>query len=182
MSLKKTLINLVANLIPSPITVDFKNNTGKNVVEVAPYPKGIWDESVPVHKSKNGIEYVRSPDERFENLEGFPFEANYIEINGLRMHYVDEGSQDGAVVLLLHGQPTWSYLYRKMIKPLAENGYRVLAPDMIGMGKSDKPIHEKYHTYDQHCADILEFIQKMKERQKESTVKVKDFNKHFGLK
>ena len=115
----------------------------------------------PVHKSKNGIEYVRTPEERFQNLDGFPFKANYIEINGLRMHYVDEGTKDGEVVLLLHGQPTWSYLYRKMITPLAKNGYRVLAPDMIGMGKSDKPIHEKYHTYDQHCTDILEFIQKM---------------------
>merc|ERR1712127_486030 len=77
------------------------------------------------------------------------------------MHYVDEGPKDGQIILMLHGQPTWSYLYRKMITGLVEKGYRCIAPDLIGMGKSDKPIHEKYHSYDQHCLNILVFIQKL---------------------
>ena len=86
---------------------------------------------------------LRTAEERFENLPDYPFVANYLDINSgdhgpLRMHYVDEGPKDGPAVLLLHGEPTWSYLYRKMIPPIAEAGFRVVAPDFIGFGKSDK--------------------------------------------
>ena len=77
---------------------------------------------------------LRTPDERFTNLAGFDFEAHYVDIDGLRMHYVDEGPRDGEVMLLLHGEPSWSYLYRKMILPLADAGLRVIAPDLIGFG------------------------------------------------
>jgi hypothetical protein len=74
------------------------------------------DESdVPIHVTEDGLEFVRTPDERFEGLPGYPFEPHYVMIDGLRMHYVDEGPPDGEVVLMLHGQPSWSYLYRKMI-------------------------------------------------------------------
>jgi pimeloyl-ACP methyl ester carboxylesterase len=181
MSLKKTLINLVSNLIPSPITVDFDNKSNDHKVQkVAPYPKGVWDDSVPILKSKNGIEYVQTPAERFQNLEGYPFQPNYIEIDGLKMHYVDEGPRDGEVILLLHGQPTWSYLYRKMITPLVAKGYRCIAPDLIGMGKSDKPIHEAYHTFDQHCENILAFIQKM--NLKDINAFVQDWGSLIGLR
>ncbi|MEK9821754.1 MAG: alpha/beta fold hydrolase, partial [Gammaproteobacteria bacterium] len=93
--------------------------------------------SHPVYRTTDGREFVRTPDERFRNLPDFPYEPHYIEIDGLRMHYVDEGLAEGAVVLLLHGQPDWSYLYRKMIPPLVSEGFRVIAPDMIGMGRSD---------------------------------------------
>jgi pimeloyl-ACP methyl ester carboxylesterase len=180
MSLKKTLINLVSKLIPSPIEVDFKKGGGIKVQKVAPYPKGIWDESVTIHQAKNGIKYVKTPEERFQNLEGYSFDPKFIEVNGLSMHFLDEGPKDGTVILLLHGQPTWSYLYRKMIAPLVKNGYRCIAPDMIGMGKSDKPIHEKYHSYDQHCADILEFIQKM--NLQNITAFVQDWGSLIGLR
>ena len=87
-----------------------------------------------------GRPFVRTPDECFEGLPDYPWEPNYAEVDGMRMHYVDAGDPDGEVVLLLHGQPDWSYLYRKMIPVLADAGFRVIAPDLIGFGKSDKPI------------------------------------------
>jgi len=163
MSLAKKLRKFSSNFIPSPIKIDFQKGGGSTIQDVAPYPKeAFWDTSVPIHKTDSGLEYVRTPGERFDNLSGYSFAENYVDINGLRMHYVDEGPKDGQIVLMLHGQPTWSYLYRKMIKGLLEKGYRCITPDLIGMGKSDKPIKEKYHTYDQHCQDILAFIQKLK--------------------
>ncbi len=86
---------------------------------------------------------LRTPDSRFENLPDYDFEAHFADVDGLRMHYVDEGPRDGQPVLLLHGEPSWSYLYRHMIPPLAEAGLRVIAPDLIGFGKSDKPTKKK---------------------------------------
>ena len=88
------------------------------------------------------MRYVRTPEDRFENLSDYPFAPHYIDINNgqggtLRMHYLDEG--EGEIILCLHGQPSWSYLYRNMIPPLVEAGYRVIAPDLMGFGKSDKP-------------------------------------------
>ncbi|MEM6460982.1 MAG: haloalkane dehalogenase [Pseudomonadota bacterium] len=98
---------------------------------------------------------LRTPDERFAGLVDYPFTPNYVDIDGgalgsLRMHYVDEGPKDGAVVLMLHGEPTWSYLYRKMIPPVASAGFRVLAPDFIGFGKSDKPADRAAYSYQSH--------------------------------
>lgn len=100
---------------------------------------------------------LRTPDDRFVNLPGFPFEPRYATVvaDGLdpvRMHYVDEGPEDGPVALLLHGQPTWSYLYRKVIPVLAESGIRVVAPDNIGFGRSDKPARRTDHTLARHIA------------------------------
>ena len=80
---------------------------------------------------------LRTPDSRFENLPGYDFEPNYLNIRGYRVHYLDEGPADGEVVLLLHGEPTWSYLYRKMIPLLTAQGLRVIAPDLVGFGRSD---------------------------------------------
>ena len=107
--------------------------------------------NVEVHKTADGREFVRTPDEFFADLPDFPYAPNYVDINGLRMHYVDEGPQDGQVVLLLHGQPDWSYLYRKMIPPIVTAGHRVIVPDMIGMGRSDKPTDIDTHTVDAHA-------------------------------
>ncbi|MFK8009423.1 MAG: haloalkane dehalogenase [Saprospiraceae bacterium] len=181
MSLTKKIKKLASNFIPSPIKIDFQKGGGSAIQEVAPYPKeAFWDSSVPIQKTNAGLEYVRTPAERFENLSGYSFTENYVDINGLQMHYVEEGSIDGEVVLMLHGQPTWSYLYRKMIKGLVEKGYRCIAPDLIGMGKSDKPIHEKYHTYDQHCEDILKFIQKI--GLQNVTVFVQDWGSLIGMR
>ena len=98
---------------------------------------------------------VRTPDERFANLAGYDFEPHYVDIDDgdgetLRMHYVDEGPRDATPVLMLHGQPTWSYLYRKMIPPLVAAGYRCLAPDLVGFGRSDKPTEKSDYTVRRH--------------------------------
>lgn len=105
------------------------------------------------------IKSVRTPEERFQNLPDYDFEANYIELkDGLRLHYLDEGSSDGQIVLLLHGEPSWSFLYRKMIPILVDAGFRVIAPDLIGFGKSDKPIKQTDYTYQRHIDWVKEFI------------------------
>lgn len=106
---------------------------------------------------------LRTPDERFENLDGYPFEPNYVEINDgdggeLRMHYLDEGPRDGEILLCLHGQPVWSYLYRKMIPLLTDAGYRVIAPDLVGFGKSDKPTLRSDYTYANHVAWLEQLV------------------------
>lgn len=98
---------------------------------------------------------LRTPDERFENLTGYPYEPNYIELpNGeggsLRIHYVDEGPRDAEPVLLMHGEPSWSYLYRKMIPVIVDAGYRAVAPDLPGFGRSDKPSDRSDYTYQRH--------------------------------
>ena len=97
------------------------------------------------------IEYVRTPDERFGDLPEFPFAPHYAQVpGGLRMHFLDEGPRDGDVVVLLHGEPSWSFLYRRMIPVLVEAGQRVIAPDLIGFGRSDKPVRRADHTYERH--------------------------------
>ena len=108
---------------------------------------------------------MRTPDERFANLPGYPWQPHYLEWNGLRAHYLDEGKgarADGRVqptLLCLHGEPTWSYLYRKMIPPFLAAGYRVVAPDFIGFGKSDKPIDEAVYTFEFHRSFLLHFVE-----------------------
>lgn len=98
---------------------------------------------------------LRTPDSRFENLPGYDFAPNYATVadgdgGELRMHYIDEGPKDGALMLCLHGQPSWSYLYRKMIPLFAARGYRVIAPDLVGFGRSDKPSQREDYTYARH--------------------------------
>jgi len=96
------------------------------------------------------METLRTPDERFAGLPGYPFAPRYVEVDGLRVHYVDEGPRDADPVLLLHGEPTWSYLYRTMIPVLVTAGYRVVAPDLVGFGRSDKPAARDDYTYRRH--------------------------------
>ncbi|MEC8485830.1 MAG: haloalkane dehalogenase, partial [Actinomycetota bacterium] len=98
---------------------------------------------------------VRTPDERFEALPDFPFAPHYVEIDDaeggrLRVHYVDEGPRDGHTVLLLHGEPSWCFLYRRIIPQLVDGGCRVIAPDLVGFGKSDKPTEKSDYTYNRH--------------------------------
>ena len=108
------------------------------------------------------IEKLTTPLDRFENLPGYPFKPNYIEVgDGLSMHYVEEGPKDGPLVLCLHGEPSWSYLYRTMIPVFAEAGCRVIAPDLIGFGKSDKPIHQSDYTYQGHVNWMVRFIEQL---------------------
>lgn len=90
---------------------------------------------------------LRTPDDRFQNLPDYPFAPHYVEVDGLRWHYVDEGPRDADPVLLLHGEPSWSFLYRHMIPILAGAGYRTLAPDLPGFGKSDKLSDRSQYTY-----------------------------------
>ena len=96
------------------------------------------------------MEFVRTPDERFANLPGYPFAPHYAEADGLRIHYLDEGPADAAPVLLMHGEPSWGFLYRKMIPPLVKAGHRVVAPDLVGFGRSDKPVRREDYTYQRH--------------------------------
>jgi haloalkane dehalogenase len=101
------------------------------------------------------MEVLRTPDERFQNLSGYPFDPHYAEISDgdggmLRVHYLDEGPADAAPVLLMHGEPSWSYLYRHIIPVLAEAGHRVIAPDLVGFGRSDKPAATSDYTYARH--------------------------------
>jgi len=107
--------------------------------------------SSEILRTIDGREFVRTPDVQFQDLPDFPYQPHYVEVDGLRMHYIDEGPEDGEIVLLLHGQPDWSYLYRKMIPIITAAGYRAIAPDMIGMGRSDKPTDIHTHTIYAHA-------------------------------
>jgi haloalkane dehalogenase len=96
------------------------------------------------------MEALRTPDDRFANLPGYPFAPHYTEVDGLRIHYVDEGPRTAPPVLLLHGEPSWSYLYRKMIPIITAAGHRAVAPDLVGFGRSDKPVRREEYTYQRH--------------------------------
>lgn len=119
----------------------------------------------------------RTPDERFDGLPGYPYEPRYVDLDRLRMHYVDEG--DGEPVLLLHGEPTWSYLYRKLIPPLAAVA-RVVAPDYLGFGRSDKPVDRGWYSFDGHYASIERLVEELDLRG--LTVVVQDWGGPIGLR
>ncbi len=109
------------------------------------------------------MDVLRTPDERFDDLPDYPFEPRYLDITDadgtiLRMHYLDEGPANGRTVLLLHGEPSWSFLYRHMIPPLTEAGLRCLVPDLIGFGRSDKPADRADYTYARHVAWMQSFV------------------------
>ena len=105
------------------------------------------------------MQALRTPESRFEQLPDYAFKPHFVEIDGLRMHYVDEGPKDADPVLLLHGEPSWSYLYRHMIPPLVAAGHRVIAPDLIGFGKSDKPSQKADYSYAAHVEWMRRFIE-----------------------
>ncbi len=109
------------------------------------------------------MKFLRTPEARFERLVHYPFAAHYVDVDekGMRMHYVDEGPRDGQVVLMLHGEPSWSYLYRHMIPICAAAGHRVIAPDLIGFGKSDKPARKNDYSYAGHVAWMRQFIEEV---------------------
>lgn len=101
---------------------------------------------------------IRTPEDRFDNLPDFPFTPRFVEVGGLTVHYIDEGS--GEPILMLHGEPTWSFLYRKMIGPLART-HRVLAPDFIGFGRSDKPADPSDYSFQLHAETLAGFVEKL---------------------
>jgi haloalkane dehalogenase len=124
------------------------------------------------------VESFRTPDERFAGLPGWGFEPHYVDQDGLRMHYVDEGAGDSPV-LLLHGEPTWAFLYRKLILPLTAVA-RVVAPDYFGFGRSDKPTRMENYSYDFHYASIERFVDELE--LPEATVVVHDWGGPIGLR
>jgi len=130
------------------------------------------------------VSVLRTPDERFANLPGYPFKPNYIDVQAkgvpaVRMHYVDAGRSDAPTVLLLHGQPTWSYLYRDVISVLCDAGLRVIAPDHIGFGRSDKLTEPTDYTFARHVDWIHGLITGLDLR--ELTLVVQDWGGPIGL-
>ena len=131
------------------------------------------------------MQFKRTPDERFEDLVGYPFRPNYLQVDDseggtLRIHYLDEGPRDGRVLLLLHGQPAWSYLYRHMIPPLVEAGFRVIAPDLVGFGRSDKPTRIEDYTYARHVAWMSDWLTQLD--LEDITVFLQDWGSLIGLR
>jgi haloalkane dehalogenase len=118
----------------------------------------INETKTPVKNDADIMKILQTPEFRFYDLKDYPFQSHFININGLQMHYLDEGPTNAAPVLLLHGVPTWSYLYRHIIKIIAAAGNRVIVPDLIGFGKSDKPDKKSDHSYKSHIEWIKTFI------------------------
>ena len=124
------------------------------------------------------MDVFRTPDERFAGLPGYPFEPRYAEVDGLRLHYVDEG--EGRAVVCFHGEPSWSYLYRKMVPPLRSGGYRVICPDYAGFGRSDKPVQRDWYTYDRHVELMTRLLEELDVR--DAIVVVQDWGGPIGLR
>jgi pimeloyl-ACP methyl ester carboxylesterase len=126
---------------------------------------------------------LRTPEARFDSLPGFPWAPHYVEdldgFEALRMAYVDEGPRDAPVFLCLHGQPTWSYLYRRMIPHFLQAGGRVVAPDLFGFGRSDKPAEDATYTFDFHRRSLLAFVDRLDLR--DVTLVVQDWGGLLGL-
>jgi haloalkane dehalogenase len=120
----------------------------------------------------------RTAEERFEGLPGFDFAPRYRKVGGLRLAHVDEG--DGAPVVFLHGEPTWSYLWRKVIPPVRDAGHRCVAPDLVGFGRSDKPVDPSWYTYDRHTELIASLLEDLDLR--DATLVVHDWGGPIGLR
>ncbi|WP_337187658.1 haloalkane dehalogenase [Phenylobacterium sp.] len=131
------------------------------------------------------MEVLRTPDARFEGLPDWPYEPRYSEVRDadgarLRLHYADEGPRDGAPVLLMHGEPSWAYLYRHIIRGLAEKGHRAIAPDLIGFGRSDKPARRTDYTYERHVTWMSDWFRAMD--LKDVTLFCQDWGGLIGLR
>ena len=122
------------------------------------------------------MDFVRTPEDRFTQLPDWPYAPQYVNVQGLRMHYIDEG--DGEVVLALHGEPSWSYLYRKFV-PILSPHVRFIAPDLLGFGRSDNPTHKEDYTFQFHYDSLVEFIEQLQLR--DITLVVQDWGGLLGL-
>jgi haloalkane dehalogenase len=120
----------------------------------------------------------RTPEERFEDLAGYPYEPHYVEVDGLRMHHIDEGA--GPTVLCFHGEPDWSYLYRHMLRELVATGHRVVCPDLVGFGRSDKPTDQGWYTYERHVGYTTRQLSQIELH--DVTVVVQDWGGPIGLR
>jgi haloalkane dehalogenase len=124
------------------------------------------------------MDVFRTPDERFEGLPGYPFEPHYAEVDGLRLHYVDEG--EGRPFVCFHGEPSWAYLYRKMVPPLVAAGNRVICPDYAGFGRSDKPTDRGWYTYDRHVELMTRLLEELEVS--DAVAVVQDWGGPIGLR
>jgi haloalkane dehalogenase len=124
------------------------------------------------------VDVFRTPDERFEDLPGYDFEPRYADVDGLRLHYVDEG--EGSPVVCFHGEPTWAYLYRKIARPLLDAGHRVIAVDMPGFGRSDKPTDQRWYSYDRHVEHVANVLARLD--LEDATAVVQDWGGPVGLR
>lgn len=134
---------------------------------------------IPMEMTTSGVPFLRTPDENFDGLTDFRFEPHYVDIDGLRMHHVDVGPRDAPVALLMHGMPTWSFLYRTMIPPLLAAGYRCVAPDHIGFGRSDKVTDPSWYTIERHTENLERLITFLDLR--DITMFVQDWGGPIGL-
>jgi haloalkane dehalogenase len=123
---------------------------------------------------------LRTPDDRFKDLPGYAFEPHYADVSGMRMHYIDEGPRDAEVVLMLHGEPSWAYLYRKMIPVFVDAGYRAVVPDMFGFGRSDKPSSQDDYTYQFHVDTVNALVEQLDRRR--ITLICQDWGGLIGLR
>jgi haloalkane dehalogenase len=131
------------------------------------------------------VKTLRTSDDRFRNLPDYPFDPNYVEVSdgeggSLRIHYVDEGPKECSPVLLMHGEPSWSYLYRKMIPIILNAGHRAVAPDLVGFGRSDKPAERSHYTYQSHVDWMQTWLEKM--RLNKITLVCQDWGGLIGLR
>lgn len=126
------------------------------------------------------MKLIKTPEERFETIPNFPYKPHYLEIDGVRIHYLDEGPKSQECVLLMHGEPTWCFLYRHMIPVLTKAGYRTLAPDLVGFGRSDKPTEQNDHTYRKHVEWITKWVKSL-DLQK-ITIFCQDWGSLIGLR
>jgi len=123
-------------------------------------------------------EVFRTPDESFESLPGYPYEPRYADVLGLRLHHLDEG--EGPTVLCFHGEPDWSYLYRHMLDDLVASGHRVVCPDLVGFGRSDKPTDQRWYTYERHVEHVSAHLAQLE--LEDVTVVVQDWGGPIGLR
>ena len=126
------------------------------------------------------MESLRTPDHRFADLPGWTFAPHYTETDGLRIHYVDEGPRNAAPVLMLHGEPSWSYLYRKMVPVITAAGHRAVAPDLVGFGRSDKPVRREDYTYQRHVDWMRAVLERLDLR--DATLVCQDWGGLIGLR
>jgi haloalkane dehalogenase len=125
-------------------------------------------------------EVFRTPDDRFQDLPGYDFEPHYVDVDGLRMHYLDEGPPTGQPIVCFHGEPSWAYLYRKMVGPLVAAGHRVVVPDYAGFGRSDKPTDRGWYTFDRHSELMARVLGSLDLH--EAIVVVQDWGGAIGLR
>jgi haloalkane dehalogenase len=124
------------------------------------------------------MDVFRTPEDRFEGLPGYSYEPHYVEVDGIRLHHLDEGS--GPTVLCFHGEPDWSYLYRHMLDALVASGHRVVCPDLVGFGRSDKPTDRDWYTYERHVDHVTRHLEQIE--LEDVTVVVQDWGGPIGLR